>query len=407
MNPACDSTRLADQQVDSDDQRPIVMHLLYRFDIGGLENGVVNLINGMPAQLCRHVVVALTEVNEAFARRVHRDDVQYISLHKPPGQGFWLYPQLYRLFRRIRPAVLHTRNFAALEVQVPAWLAGVPVRIHGEHGRDVNDLDGTRRRYQVLRRLYAPFVHRWLTVSRDLAAYLVEVVGIARERVGQIYNGVDAERFRCPEHGREPIAGCPFLDPQLVLIGTVGRMQEVKDQLNLVRAFISVIEQAPALRDKLRLVMAGDGPLRALAQQELSAAGMADLAWLPGDRNDVPQWMRGMDVFVLPSLAEGISNTILEAMASGLPVIATDVGGNSELVIDGDTGWLVPPADPQAMAARILELVEQPQLRHQMGRKARLRVETEFALPVMMAAYASQYQQLMLTKGVRLSKKAC
>jgi hypothetical protein len=112
---------------------------MYRFDTGGLENGIVNLINHMPADRYRHAVIALSEVTD-FRKRIQRDDVQFISLHKPPGHGIWLYPKLFRLFRRLRPAIVHSRNLAALEVQLPAWLAGVPVRIHGEHGRDIGDL---------------------------------------------------------------------------------------------------------------------------------------------------------------------------------------------------------------------------------------------------------------------------
>jgi len=376
------------------------MHMLYRFDIGGLENGVVNLINRMPASRYRHAVVALTEVNPGFARRIQRDDVQFISLHKPPGQGFRLYPAMFRLFRQLRPAILHTRNFAALEAAVPAWAAGVPVRVHGEHGRDVNDLDGTRRRYQVMRRVYSPFVHRYVTVSQDLAGYLVKPVGIAADRIQQIYNGVDAMRFHPPASGREPIPGCPFTDPELLLVGTVGRMQAVKDQLNLVRAFIAALQARPGLRGRLRLVMAGDGPLRAQAAAELAAAGLAELAWLPGDRDDVALWMRGMDCFVLPSLAEGISNTILEAMSSGLPVIATAVGGNVELVQDGVTGWLVPAGQPQALADRLVQMAEDTALRHRMGRAARAETERRFALPVMVDAYMSMYDELMSSRGV-------
>ena len=149
--------------------RPLVAHVVYRFDTGGLENGIVNLINHMPTSAYRHLVVALTEVVPGFARRIERDDVKFIALHKPPGHGAKLYPQLFRLFREQRPAIVHTRNLAALECQVPAALAGVPVRIHGEHGRDVGDLDGTRWRYQWLRRAYRPFVHKYVALSRDLA----------------------------------------------------------------------------------------------------------------------------------------------------------------------------------------------------------------------------------------------
>ena len=174
---------------------PLVMHVVYRFDTGGLENGVVNLINHMPAGAYRHAVVALTEVAEGFARRVRRGDVRYVSLHKPPGHGAKLYPRLAALMRELQPAVVHTRNLAALECQVPAAWAGVPARVHGEHGRDVEDLDGSSRKHQWMRRLYRPFVHQYVALSQDLAGYLQRKVGVPATRLNQIYNGVDITRF--------------------------------------------------------------------------------------------------------------------------------------------------------------------------------------------------------------------
>src|SRR6478752_3923615 len=129
------------------DHRPLIMHVLYRFDVGGLENGVVNLINHLPAERYRHVVVALTEIT-SFRERVRRDDVQFVALNKSPGHGVKLYPRLYSLFRQMRPAIVHTRNLAALEATIPAWAAGVPVRIHGEHGRDSGDPQGASSKYQ-------------------------------------------------------------------------------------------------------------------------------------------------------------------------------------------------------------------------------------------------------------------
>ncbi len=321
------------------DLRPLVVHVMHRFDVGGMENGIVNLINHIPRDSYRHAIVALTKVTD-FRKRIRRDDVEFFALDKPPGHSFWIYPRLFRLFRQLRPAIVHTRNLGALEVVVPAWAAGVRARIHGEHGRDFDDLDGSCKKYQWIRRIYRPFVTYYIALSRDLDQYLTQAVGIPEKRVVQIYNGVDAERFH-PAARRAPIPGCPFNDEGLWIVGTVGRMQAVKNQTDLARAFVQALQAAPEARQRLRLVMIGDGPLRNEAQALLEQAGCADLAWLPGERNDVPEILRGLDCFVLPSLAEGISNTILEAMACGLPVIATDVGGNAELIAAGVTGTLV------------------------------------------------------------------
>lgn len=372
------------------DPRPLIAHVMYRFDTGGLENGVVNLINHMPEDRFRHAVVALTEVTD-FRKRIRRGDVQFVSLHKPAGHGQWQYAKWYRMFRRMRPDIVHTRNLAALECQLPAWAARVPVRIHGEHGRDVGDLDGSNRTYQRVRRFYRPFVHHYLALSCDLAHYLTQHVGVAADHMTQVYNGVDTLAFCPPPHGPIPIDGCPF-DPSLHwMVGTVGRMQTVKDQPMLARAFVQALELSPDLRDRMRLVMIGDGPLRAQAQAALDGAGVAALAWLPGERNDVAHVMQGLHAFALPSLAEGISNTILEAMASALPVVATDVGGNADLVLPGETGAIIAAADPLAMARCLTLWANDAALARRLGQAGRQRVESVFSMQAMVKNYQAVY----------------
>jgi sugar transferase (PEP-CTERM/EpsH1 system associated) len=381
------------------DPRLLVVHVVYRFDTGGLENGLVNLINHITPGAYRHVVVALSEVVPDFARRIKRNDVEFVSLHKPPGHGAKLYPRLFKMFGELRPAIVHTRNLAALECQVPAALAGVPVRIHGEHGRDVGDLDGTRLRYQWMRRAYRPFVHNYVALSRDLARYLENKVGVPARRIAQIYNGVDLARFHSSAGQRTLIAGCPFSDPSLFIVGTVGRMQRVKAQTVLAQAFVRALQIEPTLRHRLRLVMVGEGPLRAEAQAALAAAGVGDLTWLPGERSDVPDVMRGLDCFVLPSLAEGISNTILECMATGLPVLATDVGGNAELVVAGTTGDIVPAGDVEALATGLIRMAADPARSAAMGRAGRARVEQNFSLPAMVGAYQDLYDRMLAERS--------
>ena len=240
------------------DPRPLVVHVLHRFDVGGLENGVVNLINRMAPERFRHAVVALTEVTD-FKRRVKRDDVRFIAIKKPPGQGLWQAPLMYRILREMQPAIVHTRNLAALEMALPAAWARVPVRIHGEHGWDTSDPDGSSRKFRLVRRLYKPFVHRYVALSRHLERYLIDHVGVDAGRVSQVYNGVDTQRFRPASGAREVIAGSPFSEPQAWFIGTVGRLQEIKDQVLLARAFVRVLEMAPAARQRMRLVIAGEG----------------------------------------------------------------------------------------------------------------------------------------------------
>lgn len=373
----------------------LILHVVYSFSTGGLENGVANLIDRLPAHRWRHGVIALTRVSPELRERVQRSDTLFMELGKGPGHAFRLFPRLFRLFRELRPAIVHTRNLAALEALVPAAAAGVGVRVHGEHGRDVHDLDGSRRKYRLIRRIHSPFVTRYVALSRDLERYLHERVGIPPERIEQIYNGVDLERFRPASAGRGAVPGCPFRDPGHWLVGTVGRLEAVKDQVSLARAFALALKSRPDARRRLRLVIAGEGSLRPGIERILRDDGALELAWLSGERPDVPELMRGLDCFVLPSLAEGISNTILEAMASGLPVIATRVGGNPELVEDGVTGRLVPPADPAVLAREILAYYDDPEIGRRHGGAGRQLAGRRYSLEQMIKRYDELYGELL------------
>ena len=374
------------------DPRPLVIHVVYSFDVGGLENGIVNLINRMPADRFRHMIVALTQCVPAFSERIQRHDVEFISLHKGAGHGLTLYPALFRLFREKKPAIVHTRNLAALEMVIPAWLAGVPVRIHGEHGWDSFDREGTSRKYRIVRKLYSPFVSRYVALSRKIESYLHDKVGIAAGRVRRICNGVDASRF-VPAPVRQEIPGSPFNDPALSVFGAVGRLQAVKDHASLIRAFGVFVRGNPEAAQRARLMIVGGGPLQGMLQDLIRAEQLDGHVWLAGERSDVPSMMRGMNVFLLPSLSEGISNTLLEAMATRLPIIATDVGGSAELVVDGTTGRLVPPADVARLAEAIAELFADPERAVAMGKAGCERVQAQFSLDAMVRAYLSLYEE--------------
>lgn len=379
-------------------EAPLVVHVVHSFEMGGLQNGLLNLLDGLPPQRYRHAVVSLTGLS-GFERRLRRDDVRFHALHKSPGLGLGTHLRLWRLLRQLRPALVHTRNIAALEMQAVALAAGVPARVHGEHGWDVHDPAGQSARYRRWRRLMRPFVQQYVALSRHIADYLAGPVGVPRGRISQIYNGVDTARF-APIDGAARLTG-PF-DPALhYLVGTVGRLEPIKDQLTLARAFVAAVQQRPDLRDRLRLVLVGDGQLRGPIEQVLRDAQAEPLVWMAGSRDDVPAVMRGLDLFVLPSLAEGISNTILEAMASGLPVLATDVGGNGELVQAGVTGTLVPSADPPAMAQALIAYADEPARGRREGQAGRLRAETTFAMQAMTGAYQRLYDTLLARHPTR------
>jgi sugar transferase (PEP-CTERM/EpsH1 system associated) len=224
-------------------------------------------------------------------------------------------------------------------------------------------------------------------------------VGVPAGQLSHICNGVDLQRFAPPDGGRLPLAGSPFNDSSLFVVGTVGRMQAIKDQGLLTRAFIQALQLQPALAARLRLLMVGEGPLRAECQQLLQDAGVAHLAWLPGERADVPDVMCALDCFVLPSKAEGISNTILEAMSAGLPVVATAVGGNPELVVADQTGVLLPAGDVPALAAALMQLANNPALARRWGEAGQARAQQQHSLAAMVGRYEALYDQLLARRA--------
>jgi sugar transferase (PEP-CTERM/EpsH1 system associated) len=386
--------------LDSSGDALYVVHIIQRLAVGGLENGVVNLINHMPEDRYRHVIVCLADATD-YSQRITRKDVPVFALDQRPGQDYAVHWRLLKLLRRLRPTIVHTRNLAALEFQAVAAFAGVRCRVHGEHGRDMYDLDGTNTKYNLFRKTMRPFVQRYTAVSIDLARWLVDTIGIRPERVTQIYNGVDADKFRPRDGIRSRFGPDGFLTPKSFVIGTVGRLEPVKDQLTLVRAFIQLAQSRSEARERLRLVLIGEGSLRTQAMELLRNAQVADLAWLPGERADVPELMRGMDLFVLPSLREGISNTILEAMATALPVVATHVGGNPEIVDVGNTGDLVPHNDPSSMARTIESYFRNPEKGLRQGALGRNIVERRFGMERMVEGYLKTYDAVSQPKSLK------
>ena len=380
--------------IDSESS-PLIAHIIYTLSTGGMENGLVNIINRMPAGKYRHVIICLTEADN-FARRITADGVEIIELHMREGHDFDCYRRLRKYLKRLRPDIVHSRNIAALEAQLfTIGLSGLK-RVHGEHGREIFDLDGSNWKYLALRKLMRLFIDRYIAVSRDLEHWLAASVGVPPDRILQIYNGVDHERF-APD-AVKPMALLPkswqSLDGMLI-VGTVGRLTPVKDQQILLRAMASLRAKHPELGERLHMMLVGDGPLRADIERLSAQLGLQEVVWLTGDRADVHELLKLMDVFLLPSLGEGISNTVLEAMASGCPVIATEVGGNIELVEEGSTGALVPVGDQAALEEAMLALLGDERIRREQGSSARQKICRNFDWERSVASYMSVYDALL------------
>lgn len=373
----------------------LIAHLIYRLDYGGLENGLVNLVNRLPVERFRHAIVCLAGYSE-FRCRVARGDVEVVSVDKREGKDPRAYLRVLGHLRRLRPDVVHTRNFGTIDLQWLALAAGIRHRVHGEHGFVAGDPQGLAPRALRIRRACRPAIQRYVAMSRDIARWLEHEVGVPQARIRQIYSGVDTTKFS-PE-GPLP-ADLPWTrgaDREgLVVVGTVGRLDPIKNQAALVGALDQVGGADPALRARLRLIVAGDGPERGALQEAVRSRGLSGQTWFVGARNDVPALLRAMDVFVLCSHNEGISNTILEAMATSLPVAAARVGGNPELVADGVTGTLYDAARPDALAGCIAAYAGDTALRRGHGHAARRRACEEFSLEAMVGRYERFYDDLV------------
>ncbi len=371
----------------------LVVHLIHQLDVGGLENGLINLIKHMPPERYRHAIVTLKDYS-AYHEHIRARGVEIISLHKREGKDFGHYLRMFKTLRALQPDLIHTRNLCGLEGQLVAALAGVKRRVHGEHGRDMADANGNRLKYQLLRRLLRPLIGHFIAVSVDLEHWLIDSVGAEPGRVSQIPNGVDSIQYH-PRLGPPAAVGPDdFMQDNAFVVGSVGRIDELMDYPGLVEAFLRLIASPHPAHQRMRLLIVGDGPRRADCLDLLTRAGASHRAWLPGERSDVAQLLRAMDVFVQPSLSDSATNTILEAMATGLPVVATAVGVNPVLVHSGFTGILVPPRAPELMAAAIADYCRIPEMGARHGMRARSRVIARHSLPEMARNYLAVYDAL-------------
>jgi glycosyltransferase involved in cell wall biosynthesis len=282
-----------------------------------------------------------------------------------------LIPRLAWLLRRWNADVVHTHDNRALFYAAPASrLARIPRVVHTRHGLSFGASDRERKAFPHLARLADQVV----CISRDCAADSLRE-GVSPRRVRTIWNGIDLARFAYT--GPEP-------DGPAVI---VARLNPVKDIGTLLRALAIAVREEPSAR----LEIAGDGPSRADLEQLASDLGLDQAVRFLGEVHDVPAVLHRARLFILSSVSEGISLTLLEAMARGLPIVATRVGGNPEVVVDGQTGYLVPAGDPAALAQALLHIWRDPELGRQLGQAGRQRVEHHFEVRRMVADYEALY----------------
>lgn len=384
------------------DRRPLIAHVLYRLTTGGMERVLVTVINRTGSRY-RHAVICLDGYT-SYRERIVGPDVACHALHKKPGKDWACYFRLWKALRQLRPDLVHTYNVGALDAAPVAKMAGVRRVVHAERGRSAQDPHGENRKYRVLRRWLSPFIDRYLAVSRDLRDWLTEAVGIDPSKVVYIPNGIDAASFVVASGRKDarPLLGS-FAPPGTILIGTVGRLDPVKDQTGLLLAFKLLCEALPDASGRLRLAIVGEGAQRAPLEAQIAEFALGAQVHLFGNRDDVAAILAEFDIFVLSSIAEGMPGVLLEAMAAGLPVVATDVGGVSEVVSNGVTGLLVPAGSPVELSRAVSKYVSDEALRLEHGGAGRRAVEAGFSLDHMVSAYTALYDELLVVRSTAAS----
>lgn len=370
-------------------EAPLIAHVIHRLDYGGMETVLVDLINGMGDAPYRHAVICLTDYS-AFRQRIRSPATEVFALGKREGKDMRVYWRLWKQLRRLRPALVNTYNLATLDAAPIARLAGCRV-VHAEHGWTA-ERKAVPAKYVRLRRLMRPFVDRFVAVSRDLRDWLGETVGVAPGKLVCIHNGIATEDYQADERTRFSARQRAGIPPDAFVVGTVARLDPVKGQNWLIKAFARLDSE---LGRESRLLIVGDGPERARLEALIGDLGLGSRVQLTGTRDDVPELLAAFDLFALPSRNEGVSIAILEAMANGLPVVATRVGGNPEVVRDGETGQLVAVGDVAALSAAFARYRDDPELRRRHGEAGRLLQQAEFSRAGMVERYRRLYDEVL------------
>lgn len=373
-------------------ERLKVLHIVFNLGAGGLENGVVNLCNLLDADHFEPSICVF-EGGGAWESRV---DANRVDLFE--AKRYWRYdPTLpFRLAKEIHRRgfhIVHTHSWGTLvEGVTGALMSHTPIIIHGEHGL----LEKRTRNIPLQRWLWSK-TDAVIAVAEELAERIARVVGFPRARVHVIPNGVDTQRFRPVENGKVKQRTHFGLPLNKLLLGMVARLESVKNHLGVLHALAQLRSQGI----DAELVLAGDGPSREALYRAVQNLHLNDCVHFLGTVMTIEEIYQAIDIFILNSKSEGMSNTILEAMACGLPIVATDVGANPQLVCDGQCGILVKSEDTNALCNMLGKLVENAPLRHMMGKNGRSRVESNFSIERMVQDYADFY--IKLSKAAKLN----
>src|SRR5579883_331194 len=369
-----------------------LMHVVRRGRAeGGMENGIVNVCNRLPAERYRVSICAL-DTEETFSNRIRRANTNFLAVPKN-GRGIdWsLVVRLARIFRQNRVDLVHSHNWGTfLYAVIAAKLTGIPI-VHGEHGKNIGEVEGDSRPKRVLKVVLAQLVERIVTVSQALAEEWIQY-GIRREKVQCIPNGVDSDRFH-PRADRERCRKEFGLPSNVFLAGGVGRLDELKN----FRVFVGALGVLAKAIPDIHIALLGDGPERPQLLRIAEELGIADRTHFLGYRSQSEVFMACLDLFVLPSKSEGMSNVVLEAMSTGLPIICADLPSHREVFEPEKEGVVLNYCEAESLAAKMAEMYRQPEMRKRLGSAARARAVSQFSIGQMVSSYDLLYSRHTLS----------
>lgn len=385
---------------ETTNKRVGLMHLVLNLQTGGLEHLVVDTIRCIDETKYRPILCTLQDsVSESLHRKIQSFGIKLIRLKKRNvAVDLGTIQRLAQTLKKEDVTILHTHNWIPLFYgSFAAAISRTPIKIHTKHGSDISTSKSIVR---ILRRCISVTIDKCIAVSDDVKNALRCGYGFNPRKIVVVKNGIDTKRHNTIAEGSRELKRAEMgVRNGTHVIGIVARLSDEKDHLNLLRSIPAVVS---SVRGKdFKLVIVGDGPCRENLIGTVRQLQISKKVIFLGDRSDVPELMNAFDTFILSSVTEGISLTLLEAMATGLPVVATNVGGNPEVVVDGVTGILVPPKDPEKMAEAIIRLLQNRELAKQMGDAGRKRVEEKFSLERMVREYENIYEECLIKKEIR------
>jgi glycosyltransferase involved in cell wall biosynthesis len=371
-----------------------IVYIITSTSVGGAEKILYYTVTGLDLTKYTVSVCSLKEKKE-IAEKIEKSGVSVhcLGMNNEEGVIGWLssVKTLFFLFfylKRMRPTIVHSFLFRAnILARIAGYLAGVPVIISS-----IRVMGGEKRYYHFLERVTSFMVDHYVTVSESIKDYILHTTKKPAENVSVIYNGIDLKRENNVQaHNIKEYFNLEDKDRLLV---TVGRLNIQKGHCYLFQAISKVLKKI----SNLKLLVVGEG------EEEKKLKNLVELLDLTGSivftglRDDIENILSIAELFVFPSLWEGLPNALLEAMAAGKPVIATTVGGVSELVVPGKTGLLIPPKDTDALAHAIIKLLRNKFQAKKMGNAARVRVEQHFTISGTVEKTENLYRELLKAK---------